>query len=177
MNPDPHEAQRFLDLLAPREDFTFQTFDDAKDRKSKGLINILHGSLEQHAEELAELNRQGAGVFVMVNEGDCKGRKAQNVIRVRASFIDLDGAPLEPVLEGPERPHIIINTSPGRWHCYWVVEGVALDDFKKVQQQLIKRFNADTSVTDLPRVMRLPGFYHMKSEPFQTKIQEPNDES
>ncbi|OSM04332.1 hypothetical protein MAIT1_04222 [Magnetofaba australis IT-1] len=57
------------------------------------------------------------------------------------------------------------------------MEGVALDDFKKVQQQLIKRFNADTSVTDLPRVMRLPGFYHMKSEPFQTKIQEPNDES
>jgi hypothetical protein len=43
------------------------------------------------------LNREGAGVFVTVNETDLKGRTAKNITSVRAVFVDLDGAPLEPV--------------------------------------------------------------------------------
>jgi hypothetical protein len=40
---------------------------------------------------------------------------------VRALFLDLDGAPLEPVLLHAT-PHIITESSPGRFHPYYRVQ-------------------------------------------------------
>ena len=40
--------------------------------------------------DLVSLNRQGAGVFFMINRGDGQGRKAENITAIRAIFIDLD---------------------------------------------------------------------------------------
>src|SRR5262249_5448170 len=122
-SPDFAEAARFLAALDPKAKvFTFQTFDDDADRKSPGLAKILHGTLEQHAKTLARLNAQGAGVFVTVNETDGRGRTAANITRVRAVFVDLDGAPLDPVTANDPKPHIITETSPGKWHCFWRIE-------------------------------------------------------
>ena len=171
--PDYTVAATFLNTLGKGVDneFTFQTFQDNKsDKKNKALNKILHGSLDDHFEELSRLNQQGAGVFIMVNKGDGWGRKAENVIAVRAVFVDLDGSPLAPILEAKAPPHIITESSPGRYHAYWLVRDLPLDKFNKVQSALAKKFNGDPAVCDLPRVMRLPGFYWQKdSEPFLTK--------
>lgn len=175
---DLPEAQRFLDLIAHDEDVTFQTFPDSEAVKSdRSLARVLHGRLADHAAELTRLNDSGAGVFFMVNAGDGvqhQGEKtcrtAKNVTRVRANFVDLDGSPLEPVLECPAPPSIVVISSPGRWHAYWLVDGEQLTQFRSVQEQLIERFRADPSVKDLPRVMRLPGFFHRKNTPFLVKI-------
>jgi hypothetical protein len=51
------DAARFLTLLdetATR--FTFQTFDDNRDRADPKLARILHGTLAEHAETLTRLN-------------------------------------------------------------------------------------------------------------------------
>ena len=109
---------------------------------------------------LAALNDEGYGVFFTVNETDGLGRKAENIIKVRALFVDLDGAPLDPVLHAPLEPHLIVESSPERYHAYWFVEDVALERFKILQQALARRFNGDPSVCDLPRLMRVPGFLH-----------------
>lgn len=161
------EADTFLRLLGDRH--TFQTFDDAGKHR-RDLSRILHGTLAEHAHALADSNARSAGVFVMVNEGDSIGRKAENVKRIRAYFVDLDGAPLEPVHAAPLPAHCIIETSPRRWHAYWFVENAPLDNFRPVQRMLAERFDADKKVCDLPRVMRLPGFLHRKATPFQTRI-------
>jgi hypothetical protein len=89
---------------------------------------------------------------------------------VRANFIDLDGSPLEPVMECAVSPSIVVASSPGRWHAYWLVDGEKLAQFKPTQEQLIQRFQADPTVKDLPRVMRLPGFFHRKSAPYRVNI-------
>ena len=68
------DAGRFLDLLAGDEPVTFQTFDDSR-VKRKPLNKVLHGALDKHGDTLQSLNGRGAGVFVMVNAGDLKGRK------------------------------------------------------------------------------------------------------
>lgn len=161
------ETSSFFDLLTEGEDFTFLTLDDKGQDKS--LISERHGSLEDHYEHLWNSNQQGAGIFCTVNRCDGKGRKKENVISVRALFIDLDGAPLQPVYEGLE-PHIVVNTSPDRYHAYWLVDDVELDEFTPLQKALIKKFNSDPHVHDLSRVMRLPGFYHHKKEPFLTRM-------
>ena len=164
------QAQRFIDFIAPGEVVTFQTFDDDSNRKENQLIRVLHGSLEQHAAVLDTVNRDGAGVFIMVNEGDNQGRSAKNVVRVRALFADLDGAPLEPVLATIPKPHLTIESSPGRYHAYWKVTDCPLEQFKPLQSAIARKFDSDPKVIDLPRVMRLPGFIHKKGEPFQTCI-------
>ena len=91
---DLAEAGRFLDLMAEGEPVTFQTFAD-RDKSAK-LARILHGDLDQHGSELVRLNAAGAGIFFMVNYGDGKGRTEKNVTGIRAVFVDLVGAPLEP---------------------------------------------------------------------------------
>src|SRR6185437_4407803 len=130
----------------------------------------LHGTLVQHRTALADLNARGAGVFWMVNAGDGNGRKAKNVRRIRALFVDLDGAPLEPVIASALPPHAIVESSPGRWHGYWRIVNCALHEFSAVQKALAARFHADARVHDLPRVLRLPGFQHRKGNPFASHI-------
>ena len=114
-------------------------------------------------------------MFVTVNETDGRGRRAANVTRARAVFSDLDGSPLQPVLACPLEPHAVIESSRGRYHAYWIVEGLPLDKFGDVQKSIIARFASDKSVHDLPRVMRLPGFWHQKGEPFLSKISHQSD--
>lgn len=172
---DLEEAKRFLSIIEPDSDaFTFQTFDDTE-RKDPKLARVLHGTLEQHAAELKRLSAQGAGAFVTINATDGKGRKAENIAAVRAVFVDLDGAPLGPVERYEHPPHAIIATSPGRYHAYWRTTGMELAQFEGAQRALIEKFDADPSVKDLPRVMRLPGFCHQKGEPFLVHIASTSD--
>lgn len=168
IEPDLRHAQGFVDLIAEGEPLTFQTFAD---RGAKGaLAKIRHGAVADHAAELARLNAQGAGVFFMVNAGDGKGRQARNVTAVRALFVDLDGAPVHPVLDAPLAPHLVVESSPGRFHGYWLVRDCPLDQFASLQKALAARFDGDRSVNDLPRVMRLPGFVHHKGDPFMSRL-------
>lgn len=163
-NLDPSQAARFLQTLDPAaKSWTFQTFDDNKERGSKQLAHVFHGSFDQHAATLEQLNRQGAGIFVTVNETDGKGRKRENIQRVRAVFADFDGTPLPNKL--PRQPHLVVQSSPGRWHVYWRIDGLPLDQFAPVQTALANGLGSDPSVCDLSRVMRLPGFLHQKGEP------------
>ena len=164
----PDDAQRFLELLDPRGQHTFQTFKDSAG--STTSPTILHGTLEQHLPQLRRLNAAGAGCFVTVAQTDLHGRKASNVTRIRAFFVDLDGSPLEPVLSGPLPPHIVIETSHGKWHCYWLIDHCDMEHFGFIQKKLAQRFGGDEKVIDLPRVMRLPGFYHQKGTPFLSVI-------
>src|SRR5437588_468872 len=177
------DTETFRAALDPAAtEFTFQTFDDNAERADKQLTRILHGPLGRCWDLLTDLNRRGAGVFVTVNETDGRGRTAENIKRVRALFIDLDGTPLPAEDAFHVKPHIIIESSPGRWHCYWLVTNCTLDQFNALQRRLIRNYDSDKSVHDLPRVMRLPGFVHQKvdkhgraSVPSVTRVAEAHD--
>jgi putative DNA primase/helicase len=167
--PDLDMASLFLATLDPKAtSWTFQTFDDSK-RTDQSLARVYHGTLERHGAALLDMQARGAGVFVTVNETDGTGRKAENVIRVRAFFLDLDGAPLEPVTAW-EPPHILCETSPQKYHAYWLVDDCPLDAFKPTQKDLIACFGGDDVIHDLPRVMRLPGFWHLKGDPCMVRM-------
>jgi hypothetical protein len=85
-------------------------------------------------------------------------------------FVDLDGASINPVIDGPLAPSIIVQSSPGKFHAYWLVNDLPLVDFSGFQKALAHRFSGDPSVCDLPRVLRVPGFLHRKAEPFLTHL-------
>jgi len=178
--PDIDMTRKFLDQIAPDGAITFQTIDDrtkALEPKSRGLSRVFHGSFDEHLAALIAYNNAGAGIFFMVNCGDgiLKGkartcRTTANVCSVRALFVDLDGSPLEPVLKHSVPPSIVVESSPGRWHAYWPTPSIKISEFSGYQRQLALLFNGDPSVHDLPRVMRLPGFWHQKRAPFMTRL-------
>jgi hypothetical protein len=168
---DVEDAIRFLDRLSsPNQPHTFQTFDDDKDRKDSALVRIIHGTLDDVLVDLTMLNATGGGIFVCVNATDFKGRRAENVKHIRANCVDLDGAPVEPILMADPPAHVIIETSPDRFSAFWFVDGERLEEFSDIQSRLAVTFNSDPSVHDLPRVMRLPGFFHNKAVPFRSRI-------
>ena len=162
------DTSRFIASVAP-DQITLQTFNDAPVRRS-GLAKIRHGPIEQHVDELRALQARRAGVFLMINRGDGRGRSEENVVSVRALFLDLDGAPPEPVFACGAPPHVVVESSPGRFHFYWLVADCPLDRFGVLQKALAAKFNGDPVVFDLCRVMRLPGFLHQKEAPFLTRL-------
>lgn len=171
---DHQQANAFLAALAPDDQLTFQTFPEKPFKDScKAGPQILHGTYANVCERLSDLNGQGHGIFIMVNQGDLLGRKAEHVVRVRAHFIDLDDAPIDPVLASDLPPQILVESSPNKWHAYWRVADCPLDQFKPRQRALIQKFGADPTAIDLCRVLRMPGFWHRKETPFQTRLVKP----
>jgi hypothetical protein len=167
ISPEDH-TRRFLKLLDPDvEDFCFRAFPDHKGSEIKP--KNYDGTPHQVRPLLEKVNRAGGGVFVVVNEG---GQRTADITRVRAVFADTDGAPLEPLVQAL-KPHMVIESSPGRWHVYWLVASdFPLNQFGPVQSAIAVKFGTDCSVRDLPRVMRLPGFYHNKGNPHLCSLQE-----
>jgi hypothetical protein len=148
---------------------TIQTFDDKKVKKS--LVQIFHfdGTIPSDlATELKYMNDCGAGVYICVNETDGKGRRADNIVKVRAAYADLDGAPLS-VAMGFD-PTLVVESSKGRFHCYWFTEDTPVEAFTVLQKNVIRMLKSDPHVHDLPRVLRVPGFYHNKYDPFLTRV-------
>jgi hypothetical protein len=162
------------------EDFFIQTFDDKKKGNRAALserrINTPE-ELPKYIPGLKKLNEeQNAGIYFCVNDlGTNKRRSSDNVVSVRAFFVDLDGSPLEPLLKWHLQPNFVVQTSLDRYHAYWLLDDnypAALKLFKPIQRWLADKFNGDKSVNDLGRVMRLPSFNNMKHEPFMVTFKQ-----
>lgn len=162
-------ANQFLKLLAPNtRNFCFRTIDPKKVNPPQNHT----GSLKQLFSELKTLNcAKRDGIFVVINEG---GHRDNNIDRIRALFCDWDEpeTALQLCEEAAKRlePHIIVESSPGKRHAYWLVNDIAVDRFRLWQEHLIELFYADKTIKNESRVMRLPGFFHTKNELFMTKI-------
>src|SRR5262249_38046963 len=60
------------------------------------------------------------------------------------------------------KPHIIVQSSEGKYQIYWCVIDAHLSGFGDTQKRLSELFGSDPAACDLPRVMRLAGFPHQK---------------
>jgi hypothetical protein len=94
------------------------------------------------------------------------GRKAGDIVRVRAPFADLDGAPLANVWDVRLELGWVTRTSDTPIHVITARAGIATAEFTPLQKEIIARTGGDRAIHDLPRVMRLPGFPHQKASPY-----------
>lgn len=164
---DKRLAETYLKALDPSTDrFTFQFLSEDSTRK---YAEVFHGTLDEAWRKAMRLNISSnrVGVYVVVNETDLKGRRRENIKRVRALFIDADGPDQvlcceETIAQTGATPTMVVHSSPGKAHYYWVVDDVGCDEFAAIQDGLIRKFGTDPAVKDLPRVMRLPGTLHLK---------------
>ncbi|RKX65621.1 MAG: hypothetical protein DRP42_04480, partial [Tenericutes bacterium] len=163
------EAQTFLSILNTNgSNLILQTFDDSE-RKDPSLVTTRVGSFDVHIDALIEKNNRGAGVFVTVNESRSNRRIKADIIRCRGVWQEDDtGTDNIPELE----PTIVIETSPGKYHRYWLLDNPTPDvqTWEKIQNSLVSDWDSDSNAKDLCRVMRVPGFYHCKGTPYRSKI-------
>jgi hypothetical protein len=174
---DLEEARHFLRQLDPSTNiFCFQTLNDWKPKGQKfdPLAEHRTGTLADLTGWLIAKNRQGCGIFVTVNETDGKGRKMENIKRVRAVFRELD-LPQEQARPVCLEPSIVVESSPGKFHEYFLCDPASPlthDDFNGVQNFLVDVGDSDPNARGLPRVLRLPGFFHCKGEPVRVRLRE-----
>jgi hypothetical protein len=115
---------------------------------------------------LSELNERGAGIFVARNQ--CSGQRCEkNITRIRGVHADLDKVSEEQLNAVMDvlQPSIVVRSSPGRYQLYWqLAEGEILskEETKAINQCLAREHGADPAAVDASRLLRLPGFKHMK---------------
>lgn len=143
------------------------------------------GSLSEQPflDDLIVLQRQRMGVYFMVNEGDGLlhdhkiVRNSDAVTRLTALFVDTDSGDhkvLDNFLKGKNlKPHIIIESSPKKYHYYFLLADTPLPQVSKWKacQNLLSSLDPgfDSSMSDTGKVLRIPGFYHTKAKPFLIK--------
>jgi putative DNA primase/helicase len=103
------------------------------------------------------------GVYVVVNDG---GDKDAEITNCRSFFCEWDNKPKDwqvtawQELELPE-PTIQVDTGGKSIHNYWVLaESIAPDAWRDIQTRLLEFADADRSLKNPSRVMRLPGTPH-----------------
>ena len=170
---------RSLDFLSHfTGNICYAVIDDKRD--SHHPVHYHEGYEKNRSQILSELTmknrgRSGHGVFFCVIELDrgldpAKQRTSQMVTRCRAVFIDDDIECNEHRTDFPLAPSIIVQSSPGKYHYYWLTSTEDVADWEKVMNGLVVTERGDPSARDLVRVMRVPGFKHLKGEPFTTDV-------
>jgi len=171
-----HPALTFLRNLDPSPDATFnvETFTDLPkgapkprpDPLCKRFPTVSLSQMKEIIPQLEGLNARGAAVFVAVNQCDGQRSKA-NIARVRGVHADLDGVPEATLASIRERlkPTIEVQSSgPENRHFYWLL--AAGEEMSAGQAEAINRglveLGADPAAIDVSRLLRLPGFRHMK---------------
>lgn len=163
---DFQEALKFVDIITSVEnDVHIRTFSDrARNGSGRKLLGKINSSFT--AVWMEDRQAEGHGIFLVINGG---GQTDTEINDYRALFVDGDGIPLPS--HWPFHPNMIVQRDPEHWHAYWLLsEGSSKDWWRRGQKHLSLYYNSDPTIVNPSRVMRLPGTWHLKSEPVQYKI-------
>ena len=158
---DFDEARRFIAVLGkPAGAIRLRAFLHA-DHPSKATDKGRKGGSSKRL--ITEWQSEGRGVYVVINDG---GDTNAEITTCRAFFAEWDDRPKDWQLTAwqhlklPE-PTIQIDTGGKSIHNYWVLtDPITPAHWELVQARLLDYCDADRSIKNAARVMRLPGTYH-----------------
>jgi hypothetical protein len=94
----------------------------------------------------------------------------QGIVEIPGLWVDLDGAPLEPVKRSKWTYSAVIETSLGRFHVYWKFRTPVLvteiDKVRDILKRLQDLFKADPQAAEPARVLRVPGTFNFNRDEF-----------
>jgi len=151
-------------------------FPDSDPRKTTDQGRKLQGKIPSLPwKEIERLQTEGRGCYFVVNGG---GHKDSDVTQCRAIFYEHDDLDkdiqrdLWQTLGLPE-PTIQVDSGGKSIHNYWrLKEPCSVEQWRKLQTDLLEYASADRTLKNPSRVMRLAGAYHLKPgrDPIQSKI-------
>lgn len=133
-----------------------------------------YGSREVGEAEARKLNAAGYGVFWVPN--DFEGRRVQaNLKEIRYWFVESDtGIKAEQqarLRRAALLPSMVVESARS-FHAYWRVRGQASpENWRAIERGLVKVLAGDPKATDVLRLLRAPGFNHIKdpAHPFPVR--------
>ncbi|MEG4596022.1 virulence-associated E family protein [Microcoleus sp. F8_C2] len=177
MGIDRDLAEKHLSYLGykPGEAFLRFFYHSSDDRKKKDK-----GRKESQCNwtKIEEYQRDGRGVYVVVNGADGTGHTDADIKQCCAIFCEWDDIPLAEQFEkwseiGFVEPTFTVYSGDKSMQPYWVFdEPIAPEQWRELQILLIQVMEADESNKNPSRVFRLAGAWHVKPErePRKTEI-------
>ena len=114
--------------------------------------------------QLSELNQQGRGIYFVVNPG---GERNKEITEARSLFWESDSktktAQLQQVRTSGLPVGAVVETHKSI-HCYSPLASPLRDlgQWRQLQERLIQRMDSDPAIRNPSRLMRLPGFDHVR---------------
>lgn len=139
--------------------------------------NAHGGAIRINLRDAQEWNKKGFGIFHTVNEFFGK-RRIDNLQFINSWFVEIDKG--DSNLSKEEMffkikkgliPTMIVESKNG-YHVYWKAKDATKENWRKLlSTRLVPFYSGDKKAKDLARILRTPGFYHMKdpSDPFLVK--------
>ena len=182
---DRRAVAEHLAFLAPKaETFAFASYTekpwlgkdpecDVKERLKTDAGEV-NQPLADVADKLDGYQNRRAAVYVAVNamRDDATSSTKEDIERVRVLYLDLDdpACDIEAIKACSLPVHRIVESSPGKYHVYWRVDGLTVAEVEGYARFLVKHYFADKGVWDTARVLRLPGTWNLKRVPFMTRV-------
>lgn len=178
-------ARAYLAALYPKleEHVAILALDRISKRHPEQRIVLVDKLLDgNYMSWLRHLNARGYDIFVSVNpiDPERKKRTEDDVASIRRLQLDLDdngSTGLHAVLADVHRKHLprpaaTVRTSPSRYQVLWHADSEqwTADQAKGTMRQLAAAYGGDSSVADVARVMRLPGFRNKKRDRHNTLV-------
>ncbi|MCY4588744.1 MAG: DNA-primase RepB domain-containing protein [Bryobacterales bacterium] len=145
---------------------------DAAKKTQQRIWSAEQASSQQIQKWLRYSNTHGYDIYIGMNplHPGSTSRTKDDIHEVRRIYLDLDEdgpSKLREVLTDsfsgklPSASYII-NTSPDRYQLIWNVEPDSFtpNEAESLMRGLATKYGGDRSVTDVSRVLRLPGFKH-----------------
>ena len=158
---DQEQARLFLQTLGKNGDTRMRGFYPTghplkpSDHGKKAALSI---------DTATQWQQQGRGVYIVINDG---GDTDASITACRALFCEWDDRPIEwqvtawQELNLPE-PSLIVLTGGKSAHCYWRFESpISVEVWRDLQTRLLEYADADRTLKNPSRVMRLPGAWHL----------------
>ena len=176
------ETKQFLDLVLGSEGY----YCVWANNPAKQVQQKFYTSIDEVISEAHDLSDNGWSAFFALGTFEKAGsRVADNVMRMKSFFLDLDCGPdkefanqetaiaeLRDFCKQHSLPTPTLINSGRGIHVYWILsDAVARDDWWPVAERLknlctASGFKADPSVTsDAARVLRVPSTYNYKYDP------------
>lgn len=156
-------VNNFLELLGygPNDKVCLRGFSLSNEAKkasySRSKINY---------KTLQQWNSNGFGIYVVVNGGGQTDREVKQCFAIFYEHDNLSKAEQKELWRelGLPEPTMQIDTGGKSIHSYWVFEQpIDKENWKVLQADLLEFADADRSIKNPSRVMRLPGFIHQET--------------
>lgn len=186
---DWRQASRFHELLHGTAETEYRFIKPGGGRPEHRWGDLLDTTDPNHPAlvDLQRLNDDGYGAYMVINHVDPAvatkihdgrgGATDTDILEATALFVDVDrqettpGANLTMLEDAEVPPSLIVQSSaPHKVHAYWLLDHCPIDLWRRLQVQLIAHFGADPACKNPSRIMRVPGFWHTKGTPVQTRI-------
>ena len=139
------------------------------------------GAFEIQKTEIKKYNNIGYGIHHTANLYNGT-RQNKNIKKINYWLADLDDGNkvqmLDNIFNLPLLPSVVVETKRG-YHCYWRALDADKDNYRKIEEGIISKLNADKACKDPCRLLRYPNTYHLKNpkEPFKITILLQNDKA